>query len=310
MAELTSLAIAVLAGGAVFCGARARLGRPPVQVRARRQLVLGELAPAEGDAAPEKRTALLTLARYARRLMRWPFYARLVSLLANPGVVRDIYKRLVAAGLAEGMAPAELVATRLLCGLALGAVFLVPALAGVPEARALVAMLFLGGYMLPSVLLSGAVERRREEIRRSLPKAIDVLVVGVEAGLPFDAAARLYCERFGGPLAEELHQVQRDVAVGMRRREALVHMAERCDVEDLNLFVIAVVQAERFGAPMSQVLRGQSREMKTRRRQWIQEQAMRAPVKMLFPVAFLILPALFFVLLGPLGIRLVTRGFG
>ncbi|MBC7106000.1 MAG: type II secretion system F family protein, partial [Firmicutes bacterium] len=145
---------------------------------------------------------------------------------------------------------------------------------------------------------------RRARIVADLPGALDLLTVSVEAGLGFEGALLKVAEKMPGPLAEEFARALAEIQMGKPRREALRDMAERADVEDVHTFVGAIVTGEQFGVGIAAVLREQAESLRHRRRYRAQEEAMKAPVKMLFPLIFLIFPALMVVLLGPAFVQL------
>jgi len=155
------------------------------------------------------------------------------------------------------------------------------------------------GLLLPEVFLSMRIKERRRDIVRALPDVLDLLTVSVEAGLGFDLALVRVTERFPGTLAQELGRVLQEMKLGRSRRDALQDMAGRVGAEDLSNFVSSLVQADQLGVGMGNILRLQSDEMRRKRRQRAEEQAMKAPVKMLLPLVLFIFPALFVVLLGP-----------
>ena len=155
------------------------------------------------------------------------------------------------------------------------------------------------GYIIPSMLLSSKIRRRQEEIIKALPDALDLLVICVEAGLGFDMAMGKVYEKWDNDLAVAFGRVLREIQLGKVRREALRDMARRMDVPDVTAFVAAIIQADQLGVSMSKILRVQSDQMRTKRRQRAQEKAHQAPVKMMIPMVFLIFPSLWIVLLGP-----------
>jgi tight adherence protein C len=165
-------------------------------------------------------------------------------------------------------------------------------------------LLVFVGYVLPDALLSRRAGDRQDEIRRALPDLLDQLTITVEAGLAFEAALVRSCRTGSGPLNEEMIRTMQDIQVGMGRREALRQLADRVDVPELRSFVAAVSQAEEYGVPIAQVLRVQAGELRLRRSQRAEEQAMKLPVKLLFPTVFFIFPVLFIVLLGPAALQI------
>jgi len=155
------------------------------------------------------------------------------------------------------------------------------------------------GFYLPSLYLSATISRRQEAIVKKFPDALDLMSICVDAGLPFDGAMARVHEKWDDPLADEFGRVIYEVQLGKSRRQAMRDMANRMDVNDVSSFVAAILQAEHLGVSIGKVLRIQSEQMRIRRRQRAEEKAHQAPVKMLFPLVFLIFPSMFIVLLGP-----------
>jgi tight adherence protein C len=168
----------------------------------------------------------------------------------------------------------------------------------------LLTLVFAGlGILLPLFLLQTVVSSRRQRIWKQLADAFDLITVCVEAGLGLDAALRQVAEKLRGPLADEIAQVLREVAMGRPRREALEDMAKRTQVRELETFVHAVIQAEQLGTSLGRVLRAQALSLRVRRRQRAQEIARKAPVKLVFPLVLLIMPTFFLITLGPIAVR-------
>lgn len=163
------------------------------------------------------------------------------------------------------------------------------------------------GVMLPKLWLNQRVTARQTAIVKSLPDALDLITVCVEAGLGLDAALARVAERVEGPFGEELSRTLREIALGKMRRDALRELGERTGVQDLQTFVNAVIQAEQMGSSIGQVLRVQSDQLRIRRRQRAEEQAYKAPVKMIFPLVLCIFPTLFIVILGPAVITIMQE---
>jgi tight adherence protein C len=158
--------------------------------------------------------------------------------------------------------------------------------------------LFLGAA-LPVVWLDSLIAKRRKAILRQLPEVLDLLCVSVQAGLSFDGALTRVTDRMRGPLIDEFSKMLQDSRMGMTRRLALTSMADRCQVPEVHLFTAAIVQSDRLGVSISRTLVIQAENMRERRRQSVKEQALKAPVKLLFPLAVFIFPALFVVILLP-----------
>lgn len=163
----------------------------------------------------------------------------------------------------------------------------------------------LAGYLIPDLWLRNKTSQRKAAIANALPDAIDLLTISVEAGLGFDQALARIVAKSSNLLAHEFGRVLTQMRLGVARRDALRELVDRTGVEDLSQFVGAIIQAEQLGASIGRVLRIQSAEMRVRRRQRAQKLAQQAPIKMLFPMAFLILPSIFVVVLGPAIPRIV-----
>jgi tight adherence protein C len=170
-------------------------------------------------------------------------------------------------------------------------------------------LLFVGlaglGYYYPVFSLKRKVSQRQQEIIRSLPDALDLLTICVEAGLGFDAAMSRVAEKWDNELSQAFTRVLQEINLGKLRREALREMADRMEVPDVSTFIAAIIQAGQLGVSIARVLRIQADQMRVRRRQRAEELARAASIKILPPVAFLIFPALLIVLLGPSAITLM-----
>jgi len=164
---------------------------------------------------------------------------------------------------------------------------------------ALLAMFTLMGAGAPSFFLNIARKNRQAAIRRQLPECMDLLCVSVQAGLSFDGALAKIVERMKGPLVDEFKRMQDDVRMGIVRRTALKSMAARCDVQDVSLFTTSIIQAERLGTSMGKTLKNQADNIRERHRQYVKAEAMKAPVKIIFPLVAFIFPAFFVVALLP-----------
>jgi tight adherence protein C len=163
------------------------------------------------------------------------------------------------------------------------------------------------GWFGPTMWIYQIGYNRREQMQRELPDALDLLTISVEAGLAFDAALAQVARNTDGPLAKELFRVLQEMQIGTGRIDALRGLADRTDVDELRIFVGAMVQADTFGIPIAAVLRVQSREMRIKRSQRAEEKAQQVPVKILFPLIFCIMPALFVVVLGPAAIKIFQQ---
>jgi tight adherence protein C len=166
----------------------------------------------------------------------------------------------------------------------------------------------LMGFFLPDVWLNRKIEERQGSMLRALPDTLDLLVISVEAGLGFDSALARVVATVPGALSEEFFRMLQETRVGVSRRDAMRHLMDRTDLDELRSFLLAMLQAEAFGVAIARVLRVQADEMRVKRRQRAQEKAFAAPVKIVFPLVFCIFPALFVVLLGPAAIS-ISKAF-
>jgi len=188
---------------------------------------------------------------------------------------------------------------------------------GFPADLIMMAMVGLSGWFggrLPINWLRRKAAARQGKIQRALPDTLDLITVSVEAGLGLDAALAKVVEKTRGPLRDEFGRVLQEVGLGKVRRIALRDMSSRVDVADLTSFVSAIVQADQMGLGVAEVLRAQADEVRLKRRQRAEETAMKAPVKMLFPLVCFIFPAMMTVLLGPAVYRIyesiISGSFG
>ena len=155
------------------------------------------------------------------------------------------------------------------------------------------------GMYAPFIVLRRMVEERQEAIRQSMPDVLDLLCVSVQAGLGFDGALGKVTAKMKGPLIEEFERLLQELRMGVTRRNALMRLAKRCGIEEMKLFTAALIQAEKLGVGMAQVLEIQSENMREMRRQRAKESAAKLPVKIIFPTTVFIFPVLFIVVLGP-----------
>lgn len=160
------------------------------------------------------------------------------------------------------------------------------------------------GFFGPDAWIARKIDERRVSMQKALPDVLDLLVISVEAGLGFDSALSRVVATVPGPLSEEFFRMLQETRVGVSRREAMRHLMDRTDLDELRSFLLAMIQAEAFGVTIANVLRVQADEMRVKRRQRAQEKAFAAPVKLVFPLVFCIFPSLFIVLLGPAAISI------
>jgi tight adherence protein C len=227
--------------------------------------------------------------------------------LVSPTSVTGYRKKIMEAGQPRGVDADGFIALKMigaLAGLALGTV--VGVVFGFPLTTAALLAVFLTaiGFYAPDAWLSHCTEARKKEISLALPDILDMLTISVEAGLGFDAALTKVVKNFHGALSQEFFRFLQETQLGRSRRDAWRNLSERTNVPEVNSFVLAVLQADVFGVSIANVLRVQSEEMRTKRRQRAEEIAMKSPVKVVFPLVLCIFPALLVVILGPAMIRI------
>ena len=226
---------------------------------------------------------------------------RFVIRFTPSGWVGNAQQKLILAGWADRMDGNTWAAVRIIS--VVGSFFLWLLVQSVVEGavmRIVIAgvCLFIG-FFGPVAMLNSRIDKRRKAMEKELPDVIDLLVISVEAGLGFDAALGRVVQNVPGEISREFSRTLQETRVGVSRTDALRHLTERTDVDDLNTFVLALIQADQFGVSIARVLRVQAEEMRVRRRQRAQERAFKAPVKLVFPLVLFIFPALFVVILGP-----------
>jgi len=171
----------------------------------------------------------------------------------------------------------------------------------------LVVLLFtVLGFSFPQLWLQSKINARQKEIRKAMPDALDLLTICVEAGLGFDAAMAKVSEKWENQLAVGFARAIREVQLGKTRRDALRVMAERMGIPEMTSFVAAVIQSESLGVSMAKVLRIQSDQMRMKRRQFAEEEAHKAPIKMLIPMALLIFPSIMIILMVPAIFQIIS----
>ena len=223
--------------------------------------------------------------------------SRLAGRLTPAGFTGALQKKLDIAG-----NPASLSVERVLSlkgfGLVLGAMTGVAVTSGV-YSLVLAGALAAAGFYVPDMLVHNAGLKRQEQISRTLPDAMDLLTISVEAGLGFDSALSHVARNTDGPLAGEFMRVRQEMQIGKPRGDAFRALAERTSCPELRAFVSALVQADAFGIPIANVLRSQSGELRLKRRQKAEEKAQKVPVKIMVPLVLFIFPVIFIVILGP-----------
>jgi tight adherence protein C len=260
--------------------------------------------------SPVVSTPVLNI-RYAELSPLAALAARLGSRLLPQRLVLRLRKMLIQAGfptqrhLALFLAFQVALTTLLACG----GYLLLRSRLGDPRmplmGTAAVVTLAALGFYLPFVWLRRRVAARKKALLRALPDALDLMAIGVSAGLSLDGAMLEVIQKWDDELSREFSQVLTEIRMGMSRRQALLNLVERTQLEDIRLLVAALVQAEELGTNVSETLTVQAEQLRIRRRQLAEEQARKAPLKMLFPLIFCIFPSLFVVILGPAALSIV-----
>ncbi|HLZ21560.1 MAG TPA: type II secretion system F family protein [Ktedonobacterales bacterium] len=276
--------------------------------------VVGAAMPARKDPIAERLDRVIVRPRTLEEIeMQAPFMERFIKPLAGQiskvvsritpaGALENTQHKLMYGGFAGRMQVSDFMGIKGLCtvlgaGLAIG-LSLLAAMSSIVTFLIIVVFGALG-YLLPDLWLRGQISKRRDQVARALPDAIDLLTISVEAGLGFDLALARVVSKSDNALTREFGRVIQEMRIGVSRRDALRALVERTGVDDLSTFISAIIQAEQLGASVANVLRIQAAEMRTRRRQRAERLAHEAPIKMLFPMAFLIFPPIFVVVLGP-----------
>ncbi len=294
-----------LIGGLVYVGLREDNGRDPLQDR------LAELGDRE---VPESLEEIELSLGFQERVLI-PFVQGLADIVARLTPQKQLEttrKQLELAGMTTE--PTTFFLTRIIFTVVLA---LVGALLGfglLNESFSTAILYMAGGaalgYYFPVLSVKSKISKRQKNILRDLPDALDLLVICVEAGLGFDMAMGKVYEKWDNELSLAFGRVLREIQLGKLRREALRDMADRMDVADVNSFIAAIIQAEQLGVSMAKILRIQSDQMRTKRRQRAQETAQQAPVKMMIPMVVLIFPSIWIVLMGPAVLKVMSAGTG
>jgi tight adherence protein C len=238
-----------------------------------------------------------------------------VTRFTPQNALQSTARRLELAGNPRGLEPATFWALRILLAAGIGGfmlfIYTIGNLNWSLFQRILVLALFVAlGFYVPDLLLTSRIQRRQKGIWKAMPDALDLLTICVEAGLGFDGALQKVYEKWDNELSLAFGRVLREIQLGKLRREALRDMADRVGVPEMTSFVAAVIQSEQLGVSMAKVLRIQSDQMRIKRRQVAEEQAHKAPIKMLIPMALLIFPSICITLMTPAVLLLLRSTLG
>lgn len=240
---------------------------------------------------------------FAQRMIV-PVFHRFTGFLAGLMPQKNVDKlntMLIQAGSPGGLTAMDFVGIRFVLAIGAGAGYFLIMGHNDPFFTAIrnsVIALFVG-FMFPKLWLNQRIKQRKVAIRRALPDALDMLTIGVEAGLAFESALLRVGEQWDNPLTEEFRRAVSELRIGVPRNEALRHMAERNGVPELTTFIAVLIQSNMLGMSIAQVLHTQADQMRLKRRQMAEEQAHSATVKIVLVLVLFIFPAMFIVILGP-----------
>lgn len=284
------------------------LGHDRRQMVKKRLSLLGEKGIEE--TLPEEEPVALKGPGPIRRLLRllWKLVKRRFSRNMSEAAESRMEIKLLRAGRPFGMGPVEFRIVQMCLFTAVPAlcIFYTVLLGSGPGGYLLAAAIGVAaGMILPHYYISIKAKSRAKTALKELPDTLDLLTVSLEAGLGFDAALSKLVAKSDGVLSAEFQRCLEEIRLGRTRREALLGVKERVALEEIRVLVSSILQAEKLGIGMVQVLRVQSQEVREQRKQRAEEEAMKAPIKMLFPLVLFIFPSLFIVVLGPAVIQFI-----
>ncbi len=281
----------------VFVGMRDASGEDPLQERLAEFAARGETVNLEQIelSQPFSDRVIVPLARK---------FGEFVTRFTPQNAIQSAAHKIELAGSPSMLDPSTFWASRFMVSILLGGflilIFSISKMSiGLLQRLLVVGMFMLLGFYIPEMLLSSRIQRRQKEIRKAMPDALDLLTICVEAGLGFDGAMAKVYEKWDNELSLAFGRVIREIQLGKLRRDALRDMANRLGIPEMTSFVAAVIQSEQLGVSMAKVLRIQADQMRMKRRQHAEEEAHKAPIKMLIPMALLIFPSICIVLMAP-----------
>lgn len=273
----------------------------------RREVVKGKLEDLKQDFVDPQEEYVLD-EPFADRVIR-PAYQKMISFIgkATPhGISSGLERTIAHAGSPNRMTVNRLIAIMFMVAFIIPSIFyMLTTLTGGVVSPGMIILLAAVSFLLPWYMILIKARARQAKIQKKLPDMMDLIFVSVEAGLGFDMALKRTTEKMPGPLSDEIKRALDEMNKGRNREEALRGIYHRTGVEDLSSFITAVIQSEQLGSNIANMLRVQSTSMRQRRRQRAEQAAMKVPVKLLFPLVFFMLPALFIVILGPAVIRII-----
>lgn len=300
MTWILILVVIAVIGGAialVLIGLREKQRDDPLQSRLAEYAARGKTSSLEEIELSQPLSERVIIPM-ARRL------GELAMRFTPQNAVQNTAHRLELAGNPRGLDPTLFWASRFIAAVVFGGMFLfIFSIGSIKWSWFLKLLIIVGfialGFFLPELLLTSKIGRRQKSVRKAMPDALDLLTICVEAGLGFDGAMAKVNEKWDNELSLAFGRVIREIQLGKLRREALRDMADRLGIPEMTSFVAAIIQSEQLGVSMAKVLRIQSDQMRIKRRQLAEEEAHKAPIKMLIPMALLIFPSICIVLMTP-----------
>jgi len=306
---MIAIIIVILAGvgilcGLIFVGLRDNTGYDPLQAR------LAEMADKEAQMTSLEDIELQVSFQDRVLIPMFQSLATMLASLTPEQQIESTRHQLELAGKGNNSDPRAFFGTRIIFTVVGGVAgfflfFFAAKGMGTIAKIGLNAAFLAGGFYLPAMQLQSQIKRRQDSIIKSLPDALDLMTICVEAGLSFDQAMGKVYEKWESELATAFGRVLQEIQLGKLRRDALRDMASRMEVPDMTTFTAAIIQADQLGVSIAKILRIQSDQMRIKRRQRAQEKAQQAPVKMMLPMVLLIFPSIWIVLLGPSAIILM-----
>ncbi len=227
--------------------------------------------------------------------------------------VSVIERQLVMAGFGRTLTASGFLALRFalgIGGLAIGALLVVLESMDMPLTVIIPGLLGMVGFILPKSRVDSAVRKRKKEILRAMPAALDLLTICVQGGLSFDSAMQEVASKYHNALTAEMNTMLNEIRLGRARRDAMKSFGERIDIIEVTGFVDAILQSEQLGSPLADALTVQSEEIRRRRRQRAEELGQKAPIKMLLPLVGCVFPTIFVILLGPAALTIIRQVMG
>ena len=250
---------------------------------------------------------------FTDRVMR-PFFSKVAAIVKNfsaKEIIEETKHRLDLAGILDTVGIDGYLAIKLLIPFGFLVLIILEFLfINIPLLYKFISLVTIPiSYFIPDIFIRARILSRQEDIRVSLPNALDLLTISIEAGMGFNIALAKVSDNIKGPLGEEFKKMLYEIQIGFTRREAFRNLDKRTDVPDLSTFIVSMIQADVFGISIGKVLRVQAEEIRIRRRQRAEENGFKAPVKLIFPVIFCLFPSLLTIIIGPAFIQIYTQLF-